>query len=189
MTSPARRLWQLIEPYHAVTYFNSECDQAYEEIGLRGFWRGYFAGRAAPLGEVGPAIVTACFFGFEPSFVARALPSIWSMTSPEVAIRARLDGADRALRRLLGNQISGAELAEAAALARQAIEGMPIHGRPLFAANSDLDWPDDAHLVLWHRLGAERTARLLALLGPIENELARNDAIRYPNPIGVSRRI
>ena len=70
MTSPARRLWQLIEPYHAVTYFNSESDQAYEEIGLRGFWRGYFAGRAAPLGEVGPAPVTACFFGFEPSFVA-----------------------------------------------------------------------------------------------------------------------
>ena len=36
-------------------------------------------------------------------------------------------------------------------------------------------------------LGADDTARLIELLGPIENELARNDAIRYPNPIGVTR--
>jgi hypothetical protein len=140
----------LIEPYHAVTYFNPESDDAYAEIGLRGFWRGYFAGRAAPLGPVGPGVVTASFFGFEPGFVARALPSIWSIVTPKAAIEARMRGADRALRRLLGTEISSPALAEAAALARRATDGARSHGRPLFAANAELDWPSDPHLVLWH---------------------------------------
>ena len=46
----ARAMWTLFEPIHAVTYFAPEARGAYEEAGLRGFWRGYFAGRAAPLG-------------------------------------------------------------------------------------------------------------------------------------------
>lgn len=65
MPSPAaRRPRQLIEPHHAVTYDAPEGRDAYEAVGLRGFWRGYLAGRAAPLGPVGPGVVTACFFGF-----------------------------------------------------------------------------------------------------------------------------
>ena len=49
----ARAMWTLFEPVHAVTYFAPEARAAFEEAGLRGFWRGYFAGRAAPLGPVG----------------------------------------------------------------------------------------------------------------------------------------
>ena len=58
MTSPgtARRLWALGEPFHALTYFAEESRAAGEAVGLRGFWRGYFAFRAAPLGPVGPAV-------------------------------------------------------------------------------------------------------------------------------------
>ncbi len=48
--SAARRMWTLFEPVHAVTYFAADARSAYEQAGLRGFWRGYFAGRAAPLG-------------------------------------------------------------------------------------------------------------------------------------------
>ena len=47
----ARRMWTLFEPIHAMTYFAAEARAAYEEAGLRGFWRGYFAGRSAPLGR------------------------------------------------------------------------------------------------------------------------------------------
>jgi hypothetical protein len=47
-------MWTLFEPIHAVTYFTPEARSAYEQAGLRGFWRGYFAGRAAPLGVAGP---------------------------------------------------------------------------------------------------------------------------------------
>ena len=43
-------MWTLFEPVHAVTCFAPEARSAFEAAGLRGFWRGYFAGRAAPLG-------------------------------------------------------------------------------------------------------------------------------------------
>src|ERR671933_567037 len=63
MTSPAtaRRLWALGEPVHALTYFADESRAAGEAAGLTGFWAGYFAFRAAPLGPVGPEVVTATF--------------------------------------------------------------------------------------------------------------------------------
>ena len=47
-----RHMWTLFEPIHDVTYFHPAARAAFEEAGLRGFWRGYFAGRAAPLGPV-----------------------------------------------------------------------------------------------------------------------------------------
>ena len=57
----ARRMWTLFEPVHVVTYFSPEGRDAFEAAGLRGFWRGYFAGRAAPLGRTGAAPVVAIF--------------------------------------------------------------------------------------------------------------------------------
>ncbi len=58
----ARATWTLFEPIHAVTYFAPEARGAFEEAGLRGFWRGYFAGRAGALGPVGAAAGIAGFF-------------------------------------------------------------------------------------------------------------------------------
>ena len=52
-------MWTLFEPIHAVTYFTAEARSAYEQAGLRGFWRGYFAGRAAPLGVAGAGAAAA----------------------------------------------------------------------------------------------------------------------------------
>lgn len=147
---PARRLWQLYESYHAITYFAPELPAAYEVIGLRGFWRGYFAGRAAPLGPVGAGLVTAAFFGFAPLFVARAVPSVWTIASPDDALGARLAGMDAALRRLLGPELESPAISEAAQLARSAIEACEPAGRPLFAANAALEWPSQPHLQLWH---------------------------------------
>ena len=81
----ARSMWTLFEPIHAVVYFAPEARGAFERAGLRGFWRGYFAGRAAPLGAASPAVVTASFFNFAPSFVARAIPGVWELITPEEA--------------------------------------------------------------------------------------------------------
>lgn len=86
-------MWTLFEPIHAVTYFAPEARAAFEEAGLRGFWRGYFAGRAAPLGPTGAAVVTASFFNFAPAFVARAIPAVWDLIAPEDALATRLAGA------------------------------------------------------------------------------------------------
>src|SRR5882672_322366 len=89
----ARRMWALFEPVHAVTYFAPRARAAFEEAGLRGFWRGYFAGRAAPLGAVDAAPVVAAFFGFAPAFVARAVPDVWQRATPAEVLAARLRGA------------------------------------------------------------------------------------------------
>src|SRR5579875_2194813 len=97
----ARRMWTLFEPVHAVVYFAPQARAAFERAGLRGFWRGYFAGRAAPLGAAGAAVVTASFFNFAPAFVARAIPGVWELISPAEALRIRLAAASDALHRLL----------------------------------------------------------------------------------------
>ena len=94
-------MWTLYEPVHAVTYFAPEARSAFEAAGLRGFWRGYFAGRAAPLGPASAAVITASFHNFAPAMVSRAVPGIWELVSPAKSLLARQDGAIAALRRLL----------------------------------------------------------------------------------------
>jgi hypothetical protein len=150
MISLARALWHVTEPYHAITYFATEAQAAFERVGLRGFWRGYFAGRAAPLGPVGPGVVTACFFGFHRDFVARALPSIWSMAAPATALEARLAGVDAAVHRIFGEELPSGNPSKAAAVFRDALAPCETAGRPLFAANRELDWSAEPHLALWH---------------------------------------
>jgi hypothetical protein len=153
----ARRVWRLVEPVHAVTYFAPEARAAYEEAGLRGFWRGYFAGRAAPLGPVGPEPVVAAFFGFAPAMVARALPAVWEQAPPEHALEVRRRGAGAALRRLLAGQ--EAAVAEAVALVRPVAEGLDVAGRVLAAANSALPVPRDPIDALWHHTTVLREHR------------------------------
>lgn len=145
----ARRMWALYEPVHAVTYFAPEARAAYEEAGLRGFWRGYFAGRAAPLGPVGSGPVYALFYGFARHMVDRALPAVWGLADPERTLDARRRGARAAMERL-APAVPPEELKEAAVLARAAAEGADLAGRALGAANADLPWPDEPLDVLWH---------------------------------------
>lgn len=146
----ARRLWALAEPFHALTYFAEESRVAGAEAGLRGFWQGYFAFRAAPLGPVGPDVVTATFYNFAPGFVARWVPAIWDAVTPAAALEARLAGIDAAVRRVLGEDWpTSPEAAEAADLASRAAGALQPAGRPLAAANAGLPQPDAPHLVLW----------------------------------------
>ncbi|GAB4006502.1 SCO6745 family protein [Nocardioides ultimimeridianus] len=152
MTSPptrpdARDLWRLLEPLHAVTYFSPEPLAALRAAGFRGFWMGYFAGRAAPLGPVGPAPVRALFYNFAPARVEGALPDAWTFGTPEAALDARLRGSVAALERILGDAV---EVTPAAELARRAALAAPPEGRPLYAANAALPWPTDPLAVLWH---------------------------------------
>ncbi|MEU5611571.1 hypothetical protein AB0H03_23025 [Streptomyces sparsogenes] len=144
----ARAMWPLFEPIHAVTYFAPEALAAYEDAGLRGFWRGYFAGRAAPLGPVGPEPVVAAFFGFAPAMVARALPAVWALAAPERALELRRAGATAALTRLLAGYEHEVELA-AEALAPLAAD-LDGAGRVLTAAYGALDFPTDPAGRLWH---------------------------------------
>src|SRR5262245_9038111 len=144
----ARMMWTLYEPVHAVTYFSPEARAAFEAAGLRGFWRGYFAGRAAPLGPVGAAPVVAAFFNFSPAMVARAVPDVWCRAAPEVVLKARADGARAALRRLSGN-LPDAVVAEAADQLTVAASRIGYEGRVLAAANAALPAPAEPVDRLW----------------------------------------
>lgn len=146
----SRTIWSLFERVHAVTYFAPQARAAYEAAGLRGYWRGYFAGRAAPLGPVGPGPVYAMFFGFHRSMVERAFPDVWRRLAPTGALRARQEGARRALAETLDGVVSADATGEAADLLREAASGLDVAGRPLAAANADLPWPEDSLAVLWH---------------------------------------
>jgi hypothetical protein len=162
MSSPgtARRLWALGEPFHAVTYFADECRVAGTSAGLKGFWQTYFAFRAAPLGAVGPQVVTATFYSFAPSFVARRVPEVWEVVSPAAALAARLSGVDAAVRRALGDDWPGApEADEAARLAHVAAAAVDLPGRPLAAANTAVPVPGEPHLALWQSLTTLREHR------------------------------
>ncbi|HEU4675732.1 MAG TPA: hypothetical protein VFS29_07080 [Motilibacteraceae bacterium] len=149
MVQVARSLWHRYEPLHAVTYFAPQAREAFEAAGLRGFWRGYFAGRSAPLGAVGAGPVVATFFGFAPATVRRALPGVWDLATPQQVLDARLAGARAALAPLLAD-VPAAHVAEAAELAVAALDGLAVAGRPLAAANAELPLPDDAVGRLWH---------------------------------------
>ena len=176
VTTP-RHLWTLFEHVHAVTYFSLESAQAAEEAGYLGFWAGYVAQRAAPLGPVGPDVVTASFFGFSPSRVERVLPHAWEHAAPERALAARLAGVDRTLDRIWGAAVTGSrEVAETADLLWEAAQACDTAGRVLAAANRVLPRPPQPHLALWqatttlreHR-GDGHTAALVAEgLGPVE---------------------
>lgn len=173
----ARRMWRALEPVHAVTYFAPESRSACEAVGLRGFWRGYFAQRAAPLGAASAALVTALFHSFHPSFVARSVPAVWEAAAPDVLLRVRLEAVDAALRRLLTDEVvGGAAVVEAAGIAREAALAAPLVGRGLAASVAALDWPDAPHLVLWHAQTLLRESRgdghvaalVVAGLDPVE---------------------
>ncbi|MEV3930122.1 MULTISPECIES: hypothetical protein [unclassified Streptomyces] len=174
-----RRMWHLLEPLHAIVYYAPE---GYEEAAGLGYatderWPGYFAWRAAPLGEAGAERVTATFHSFSPAMVGRYVPAAWAVAAPDAVLAARTRAVDRAYRALLGGRTGGQELAEAAALARRVATAADVSGRPLAAANAALSWPDAPHLVLWqaatvlreHRGDGHVAALVAAGLDPVES--------------------
>jgi hypothetical protein len=176
----ARRAWHVIETVHAVTYFADESREAATRLGLKGFWMGYFAFRAAPMGEAPPGLVTATFFNFHPKMVRRALPDAWRFApSVDAVLAARRNAATASLRRLIDDARSGAaEVATteaddgaggAAGLDLVAERALPLlervvaaangAGRPLFATNRALPPPERPLDRLWQACTSLREHR------------------------------
>ncbi|WP_410615490.1 SCO6745 family protein [Amycolatopsis sp. lyj-109] len=139
----ARRLWAAVEPLHAVVYFAPQTAEAAKAAGLRGYWMGYFAGRLAPLGPIGPVPATAMLFGFAPSMVARALPDAWSFAAPEAVVGSRIEAVASALRPV------AADVSELSALLWRAVDACEFGGRPLAAAWAAVPEPADPLSRLW----------------------------------------
>lgn len=153
--SLARGLWTLYEPVHAVAYFAPQAAEAMQDAGLRGFWRGYFAGRSAPLGPVGPAPVVALFGSFSPSMVERALPAVWALATPEAALRARAQGAAAAIRACVG----AVDVTATVEYLEQVAHELPVAGRALAAANAALPTDGDPFERLWQAVTTLREWR------------------------------
>jgi hypothetical protein len=172
-----RRLGVLTETIHAVVYFAPEPQQRYADLGLRGFWRGYFASRASALGAVGPELVTLLFGGFTPEMVRRAIPEVWDIASPTDVRAARLDGATDALRRLTADADVEWQLRDAGDLTASCIDGLPLAGRPMAAALAALDRPLDPVAALWLDCTVLREYR-----GDAHLEAVKELGLRWPEP-------
>lgn len=163
------RLARRLEPLHSMIYFAPEVGSEVGELGITHPRAQYFAQRSAAMGAVGPGVVAATYFNFNPALIARFVPGIWATATPADVLNARLRAADGALRRLLGDAVSSRECERAAVLARRATEACRPEDRALYAAHADLPWPDEPHLVLWHAATLLREYRgdghLHALLG------------------------
>ncbi|MGW4063757.1 SCO6745 family protein [Amycolatopsis sp. NPDC004747] len=147
----ARRMYDLVEPIGLVPYFADESDEALLALGLRNVWDAYFAGRAAPLGRGVPAeVVHAIFYNFAPGEVARHLPGVWDLTTPEAALAARERGCVAGMRRILGALADDPAVARAADLLLKAATSAPVEGRALFAALRALPVPEEPVARLWH---------------------------------------
>lgn len=172
-----RRCHNAINPLHSTVYFSPDLGKELGELGIDDSNAAYFAARGAALGAVGPGTVTAAFYNFNHDLVARHLPAVWSVASPEAVLAARLRAVDTTLRRLLGPEIiDSPDLAEAAELALRAAEACTRHARPLYAAHADLPVPEQPHLAYWHaatllrehRGDGHLAALLAAGLDPVE---------------------
>ncbi|WP_181768152.1 SCO6745 family protein [Streptomyces albidus (ex Kaewkla and Franco 2022)] len=147
----ARRCHHMVNPIHSAVYFSPALGKELAPYGIEDPAAVYLAGRAAPLGAVGAGAVTATFYNFSHSLVARVLPDVWESASPSTVLAARLRAVDSMLRELLGEEAAASpQMAEAAQLALKATEACTRPGRPLYAANADLPVPDAPHLAYWH---------------------------------------
>lgn len=147
----ARRMYDLVEPIGLVPYFADESDEALMALGLRNQWDAYFAGRAAPFGRSVPAqVVHAVFYNFAPGEVARHLPRVWDLTTPEAALAARERGCVAGMRRILGDLADHPSVTRAGDLLLTAATSAPVEGRALYAALRTLPVPQEPVARLWH---------------------------------------
>jgi hypothetical protein len=157
----ARRVWHHLEPVHAVFWYSAEVlDEAAGlgyEVTTR--WPSYFAWRLAPLGAAGSQLAASACYSFSPDMVAAHVPAAWAVASPQQVLAARERAVDRLYRAIAGDLIGSPGLAEAAELAREAALAAGTAGRTLAAANADLPWPAEPHLVLWHAINVLREHR------------------------------
>jgi DNA-binding MarR family transcriptional regulator len=143
------RMFELVEPIATVT-FSEVPNEAFLALGMRNYWDGYFAGRAAPLGLAPAEVVHAVFYNFAEGEVARHIPWVWGKTTPQEAIAVRERGSAAALRQLIGELADSAGLVRAADLATRAAVSAPTEGRVLYAGLRALDVPGEPVARLWH---------------------------------------
>ncbi|HJP72744.1 MAG TPA: MarR family transcriptional regulator [Pseudonocardiaceae bacterium] len=140
---------QLVEPI-ATVCFSEVVTEAFLALGMRNYWDGYFAGRAAPLGPAPAEVVHAVFYNFAEGEVARHIPWVWVRTTPQEAIAIRERSSAMELRQRTGRLADSPDLVRVADLATRAALSAPTEGRALYAGLRALDVPEEPVARLWH---------------------------------------
>jgi hypothetical protein len=144
-------MFDLVEPVGLIPYVADEPNEALTALGLRNYWDTYFAGRAAPFGRDVPAqVIHAVFYNFDEAEVARHIPKVWELTTPDAALAARERGCVAGLRRIVGDLADDPGVTRAADLLTKAATSAPTIGRPLYAALRALPVPQEPVARLWH---------------------------------------
>ena len=144
-----RRVFELVEPIATVT-FSTVPTEAFLALGMRNYWDGYFAGRAAPLGLAPAEVVHAVFYNFADGEVARHIPWVWGRITPEEAIAVRERSSAVALRQRIGELADSPGLVRVGGLATRAAISAPTEGRALYAGLRALQVPEEPVARLWH---------------------------------------
>lgn len=140
--------WKAVETIHDVVYFAEDAKARYGELGLKGYWRGYFASRAGALGTPGAEVVTASFHGFAPSMVERAIPDVWTLADRDAVLAERVAIARDALQPAL--EQAGQDVEALADSLSIAVRDLDMAGKPLAAAHRAQPVPNDPVGRLWH---------------------------------------
>ncbi|MDT7800200.1 MAG: hypothetical protein QOI78_3633 [Actinomycetota bacterium] len=143
------RMFELVEAIGTIT-FSDVPDEAFRDVGMRNYWDGYFAGRAAPLGLAPAEVVHAVFYNFADGEVARHIPWVWGKITPQEAIAVRERGSAAAIRQKIGELADSPGLVRIADLATRAAVSAPIEGRVLYAGLRALDVPQEPVARVWH---------------------------------------
>jgi hypothetical protein len=167
--TPARRLWDVIEPIASQVYFAPEAHRAYEAIGFDGPSRvaggiefpnmlAYFVSRGACLGDqVSGHLIASAFGVFKRPMVVAAAEDGWKRTDAPTVLAARTEGATAALRRMLGDAPEG--LAWATEVLQRAADSANGEGRALFSGLRSLGYPDDPMGAFWRAADLAREHR------------------------------
>ena len=158
LSARARRLAAVIEPFAAQVYFSPECHAEYAGLGFGpspGDRNGvaqpngpaYFCSRGSLLGQVSGELVASAFAVFNPSVVAPAVTSGWSITNARTIEQARTDGAIAQLIRILGPAPTGVE--RVGEVLGRASASLPVAGKPLYAGLLAQDVPSSPIGAAW----------------------------------------
>ena len=168
---PARRLRDAAEPIAMYPVWARDVNEALAAHGLD-FLTSYVWGRAAGLGVPSPGVAAAVFAWFEPGLVA----ALYDAGRAAVARETLLEVRDGVVAAGLGEVLAGEVLEPIATRLLDAVTGLDVVGRPLYAGLLDRPLPADpagrlhraCELVREHRGDAHAAAAVAAGLGAVE---------------------
>lgn len=159
LSTKARALGAVLEPFVGQVYFSRECHANYVALGFQpspGEMNGvalpegvaYFTSRGSLMGQVPGELVAAAFAVFNPEVVVPSVRAGWQITDAPTVCRARREGAVATLERILGAKPGG--VAKVRAILQRAVATLRPEGRPLYAGTLSQPIPDTDLGACWH---------------------------------------